>query len=43
MKNKKAGIFGETQAFDKTSKQSNFKAFQVARQCLAKKEVHYVS
>jgi len=43
MKNKKARIFGKTQAFDKTSKQSNFKAFQVARQYPAKKEANYVS
>ncbi len=42
MTNKKASVFGETKGFGKTSKQSYFKAFQVARQCLAKKEVKNV-
>ncbi len=43
MKIKKAFVFGETKGFGKTFEQSNFKAFQVARQCLAKSEVQYVS
>ena len=43
MQNKKALVFGETKGFSKTFEQSNFKPFQVARQCLAKSEVQYVS
>ena len=42
MKIKKAFVFGETKGFDKTSKQFDFKAFRVSRQCLAKSEVNYV-
>ena len=43
MKIEKASVFGETKGFGKTSKQSYFKPFQVARQYLAKSEVNYVS
>ncbi len=43
MTNEKAFVFGETKGFGKTSKQSYFKPFQVARQFLAKSEVKYVS
>ncbi len=43
MQNKKALVFGETEGFDKTFEQSNFKTFRSTRQCLAKSEVQYVS
>ena len=43
MTNKKASVFGETKGFGKTFEQKNFKPFQVARQCLAKSEVKYVT
>ncbi len=43
MKIKKAFVFGETKGFGKTFEQSNFKPIQVARQCLAKSEVKYVT
>ncbi len=43
MEIKKAFVFGETKGLDKTSEQSNFKPYQVARQCLAKSEVRYVT
>ncbi len=43
MQSEKALVFGETKGFGKTFEQSNFKPFQVARQCLAKSEVKYVT
>lgn len=43
MKNKKAPVFSETKGFGKTFEQSNFKAFWLSRQYLAKSEVKYVS
>ncbi len=43
MKIKKAFVFGETKGLDKTSNQSNFKPFQIARQYLVKSEVQYVT
>jgi hypothetical protein len=43
MKIKKAFVFGETKGLDKTSDQSNFKPYQVARQRFVKSEVRYVT
>lgn len=43
MKIKKVPVFGETKDFGKTFEQSNSKTFRLARQCLAKSEVNYVS